>query len=208
MAGTAIRIDIFKRQLAIIRSSRRIGMFKYLWPPANSGRQCQNFMFPTISLITPSFMIPQKRYKLFQSRMNNAYTLQEIEGWYIDSTDAKLSSSSSSGGVFDADDAFLLKAELEGKTQQEYLLWVANAGDRLKEGRIEMMDEDRRSRCMRYFQTIEESQLLNYDSHHQKYLDIEEYHSMFYKIDTKWFTSVNSISLPITLVNDDDTLKF
>ena len=140
--------------------------------------------------------------------MSNAYTLQEIEGWYIDSTDAKLSSSSSSGGVFDADDAFLLKAELEGKTQQEYLLWVANAGDRLKEGRIEMMDEDRRSRCMRYFQTIEESQLLNYDSHHQKYLDIEEYHSMFYKIDTKWFTSINSIPLPMTFVNDDDTLKF
>jgi hypothetical protein len=171
-AGSAIRVDLFRRQLEYILTSRKITMLKYFWPPVNSGRLCQNFMFPRAGFLVPKFIMPQKRYKLFASRMNTGYTLRDISVWY--ENDA-------------SDDIAMQQAQLEGRRQQEYLLWQMKASDRVKEGRLMMIEEDKRSRLKRYFEMKQERSLLEYrGSEGDQELDKHEYDKLFYDIDAQW----------------------
>ena len=170
-AGSVIRSALYRRQLEVVLSSRRIGVLKFLWPPVNSNRLCQRFMFPRVGLLTPPFSIPDKRYKLFSSRENHGYTLAEIVSWYSGDDD---------------DDLLLRQAEMEGQKKEAYVAWLMRANDRLVEGRQLMEDEDRRSFLLRYYLAKEERSLVDFPSSGHVNSDANEYQKLYLGVNSLW----------------------
>ena len=170
-SGSVIRAALYRRQLEFILASRRIGVLKFFWPPVNSNRLCQRFMFPRIGLLQPPFSIPEKRYKLFASRENHGYTLADVMSWCF---------------VNDDDDELLCQAELEGQKKEAYVAWVMRANDRLVEGRQLMEDEDKRSFLMRFYLAREEKSIIDFPYSGQLDIDSDEYHKLYLEISPQW----------------------
>ena len=182
VSGSTIRIALYRRQLDIVLSTRRIGVLKFFWPPVNSNRLCQRFMFPRIGLLVPPFSIPQKRFKLFASKENQGYTLIEMLSWYNDD---------------DADDALMRLAEKEGQKKESYVAWLMRANDRLAEGRQIMEEEDKRSFLLRYYTEIEEKSIAEFSYSRPLEINAEDLQRLYIGISPQWQVSSAIPDVPL-----------
>jgi hypothetical protein len=100
-------------------------------------------MMPRLGMIVPAYEMPPVRYCLYPSMCSTAYTEEEMLRWYTPHD-------------LDEDDRLMLKAEELGQKLKAYLEWLANTAARVAQGRLDMLQEDKRSAiCKTYWDSLE-----------------------------------------------------
>lgn len=127
-SGAEMRVDLFLEYVLALNSSRYASVMRCMWPSAPP-RQSLQFMFPRMGIITPEPEAHTLHMKLYASRKNEGYTINDIMKFYtIDE--------------LNDDDVAMQKAEQKGKKFEEYIVWLSKEKDRVAEGRDMMLAED------------------------------------------------------------------
>lgn len=147
--GIHLRFELLRRNVDAIMTSRRIGMLKLLCPPGPF-RFSHQFLFSRLGAVIPRLAIPPKRYKLWPSVEKRGYTTAEILSFY-NSVD------------LDEDDAIMAANEAKAVKLWAYLEWLALEGERQKEGRIMMLEEDRLGHVSRTYWAEVQKRLQTFD---------------------------------------------
>ena len=142
-AGTQLRFKMLRKSIDAVMTSRRRSMLRILSPPGGS-RFVYQYMFPVkLGMLVPTIEMPAKRYKLYPSRTNEAWTTSEILSWYC-------------ADQLDEDDIAMEKAEAYAIKRMAYLEWCAHEEERLIECRLALLEEDRLGRNSRdYWNDVE-----------------------------------------------------